>query len=158
PSSSGALIDFVTQYEQAIGNDKGVPQSAEQAWAIFQALPAARQKLLVEQLLIGILDTTGKDYNDPSSLFFHQYGRGYQAINTLFPAGLAYTANGLDGGTNGAISLVHTGDFDMRGSTVQTQQGGGISMFGPGGRILVGSSVASPSTDPASEGILTLEK
>src|SRR5262249_54125771 len=49
------------------------------------------------------------------------------------------------------------GNFDMRGSTVQTQQGGDISMFGPGGRILVGSSVASPAVNPASEGILTLE-
>src|SRR5580698_2285163 len=45
----------------------------------------------------------------------------------------------------------------MRGSTVQTQQGGNIQILGPGGRILVGSADASPAVNPASEGILTLE-
>ncbi len=158
PSSSAALIGFVDQYERATGNSAGAPESVAQAWAIFQTLPAAQQKLLVEQVFMNVLDVTGKDYNDPDSPFFHQYERGYQAINTLFPASLGYTANGLDGGSNGANQLVHTGDFDMRGSTVQTQQGGDISIFGPGGRILVGSSVASPAVNPASEGILTLEK
>ena len=46
----------------------------------------------------------------------------------------------------------------MRGSTVQTQQGGSISILGPGGQILVGSANAAPAVNPASEGILTLEK
>jgi hypothetical protein len=46
----------------------------------------------------------------------------------------------------------------MRGSTIQSQQGGDISVFVPGGRILVGSSAASPATNPASEGIITLEQ
>src|SRR5580658_456591 len=46
----------------------------------------------------------------------------------------------------------------MRGSTIQTQQGGNISILGPGGRILVGSASAAPAVNPASEGILTLEK
>jgi len=40
----------------------------------------------------------------------------------------------------------------------QTQQGGNISILGPGGRILVGSADAAPAVNPASEGILTLEK
>ncbi|MDB5609253.1 MAG: filamentous hemagglutinin [Bradyrhizobium sp.] len=157
PSSQAALIAFVDQYETASGNAANTPQTVDQAWAIFQTLPAARQKLLVQQVFTGILNTTGLDYNNPASPFYHQYERGYQAINTLFPASLGYTANSL-GSVNGANQLVHTGDLDLRGSTIQTQQGGNISMFGPGGRILVGSSVASPSTNPASEGILTLEK
>ena len=46
----------------------------------------------------------------------------------------------------------------MRGSTIQTQQGGNISLLGPGGRILVGSAGAAPAVNPGSEGILTLEK
>ncbi|MCA6111335.1 filamentous hemagglutinin family protein [Bradyrhizobium cenepequi] len=46
----------------------------------------------------------------------------------------------------------------MRGSTIQTQRGGDISILAPGGRVLVGSSAAAPAVDPASEGIITLER
>ncbi len=46
------------------------------------------------------------DYSDASSPFAGQYARGYQAINTLFPASYGYTSNSLDGGLNGANSLV----------------------------------------------------
>ncbi|HEY4316590.1 MAG TPA: filamentous hemagglutinin family protein [Herbaspirillum sp.] len=157
PSNQAALIGFVGQYERAAGNLAGVPQSADQAWSIFQTLPAAQQQLLVGQVFNDVLNATGLDYNNPASQFYQQYARGYQAINTLFPAGLGYTANNASG-NNGANRPVATGDFDMRNSTVQTQQGGNISVFGPGGRILVGSSVASPATNPGSEGILTLEQ
>ena len=45
---------------------------------------------------LAILDTTGKDFNNPASPFFHQYSRGYQAINTLFPASFGYTQNSLE--------------------------------------------------------------
>ncbi len=98
PSSSAALIDFVDQYEAAAGNSAGAPQSVTQAWAIFQTLPAAQQKLLVEQVFMNVLDATGKDYNDPSSPFYHQYARGYQAIEALFPASLGYTAKRCEWG------------------------------------------------------------
>jgi hypothetical protein len=160
PASLAALVAFVDQYQIASSNaNASLLQSADQAWVLFQALPAAQQQRLVSQVFSGILDTTGKDYNDAGSPFFHQYGRGYQAINTLFPAALGYTDNQSGGSNgNGAGQTVKRGDLDMRGSTIQTQQGGDISIFGPGGRILVGSSVASPATNPASEGILTLEQ
>jgi filamentous hemagglutinin family protein len=156
PASQAALIAFVSKYETQAGNIADVPQTADQAWTVFQTLPDAQQKLLTEQVFDNILDATGTDYNNPASPFYQQYSRGYQAINTLFPATLGYTANGA-GSSNGANQPVKSGDFDMRNSTVQTQQGGDVSIFGPGGRILVGSSVASPATNPASEGILTLE-
>jgi filamentous hemagglutinin family protein len=157
PFGQATLVSFVDQYEDGLGNAAAAPTTAEQAWVIFQTLPANQQQLLVQKVFDQVLDATGKDYNDPSSPFFHQYARGYEAINTLFPASLGYTQNGLDGGTNGANQLIATGNFDMRGSTLQSQQGGDISIFGPGGRILVGSSTASPAINPASEGILTLE-
>ncbi len=130
PSSQDALIGFVSQYEIASGNAANAPQTIDQAWAIFQTLPANQQKRLVEQVFTGILNATGLDFNDPNSPFSKQYERGYQAINTLFPARLGYTANNLGGGGNGANQLIHTGDLDMRGSTVQTQQDGNISLFG----------------------------
>ena len=40
----------------------------------------------MQDVFLTVLDTTGNDYNNPASPFFHQYSRGYAAINTLFPA------------------------------------------------------------------------
>jgi hypothetical protein len=128
-----------------------------QQWAQFEILSSAQQQLIVDAAFFDILDTTGLNYNNSSSPTYHQYTAGYQAINTLFPALDGYTPNALSGGSNGANALVSTGDFDMRGSTVQTQQGGNISIMGPGGRILVGSAGATPAVNPATQGILTLE-
>ncbi|WP_454619527.1 filamentous haemagglutinin family protein [Bradyrhizobium cenepequi] len=153
-----ALTTFVTNYEKNNGTPVQGTLTADAAWLIFKTLPAAQQRFLVEQVLFAILDKTGTDYNDPASPNYHRYAAGYQAINALFPASFGYTANSLDGGANGANRLISTGTLDMRGSTIQTQQGGNISILGPGGRILVGSSAAAPSINPASEGILTLEQ
>ncbi len=91
PSSQALLTAFVSLYESAAGNAADVPQTMDQAWTIFQTLPADQQQLLVEQVFLAILNTTGIDYNDPVSPYYHQYSRGYQAINTLFPASLGYT-------------------------------------------------------------------
>jgi hypothetical protein len=85
----------------------------------------------------------------------------------LFPAELGYTANSLEGGSNGAESPVVTGNLDLRGSTIQTQRGGDISILGPGGQILVGSSSAPPVildssgkvlVGPSEQGILAMER
>jgi Filamentous haemagglutinin family outer membrane protein len=152
-----AFASAVASYETSIGNKVG-SLTPNQAWVIYQGLPETRRDIIAGEVFVNILNQTGKDYNDPTSAFFHQYARGYQAINMLFPASFGYTSNSLEGGSNGANSLVATGNLDMRGSTIQTQQGGDISILAPGGRILVGSSAASPATKPASEGIITLEK
>ena len=146
------LTGFVEKYA------KKSNLTADQAWILFQALPAAQQHLFVEQVFFDVLNETGLDYNNPASTYYHKYDRGYQAINTLFPSGLGYTANNLTGGTNGANAFVHTGNLDLRGSTIQTQQGGDISLVGPGGTILVGTQLAAPSfITPQMEGIITIE-
>jgi filamentous hemagglutinin family protein len=151
-----AANGFTALFAMTIG---GVTQnlSLAEASSFIEGLSPIDQQLVAEQLLFQMLNQVGLDYNNASSPYYHQYSRGYQAINTLFPASDGYTRNALTGGTNGANQVVHTGDLDLRGSTIQTQQGGNISILGPGGRILVGSAVASPGVDPASEGILTLE-
>ncbi len=163
PVTSGAtgagyandLIAFVTQYETSNGMPVSGSLTPAQAWTIFETLPADQQQLLVEEVFFDILNTTGLNYNKPSSPGYQQYSTGYQAINTLFPASYGYTANSL--GTVNGGQPVQTGNLDLRGSTIQTQQGGNISILGPGGEILVGSAVAAPAVDPGSEGILTIE-
>ncbi|WP_428312722.1 filamentous haemagglutinin family protein [Hydrocarboniphaga sp.] len=63
----------------------------------------------------------------------------------------------LDKDYNGALYTVATGSFDMRGATVQTQQGGDISLIAPGGGVLVGSTSAAANTAPSRQGLLALQ-
>jgi hypothetical protein len=179
PSSTGALITFMEQYDAGQGVDTGLKNdktnalknvgnlTAAQAWTQFQALPSYVQDIFAQQVLFNVLTAVGNDFNNPASPFHGQYARGYQAINTLFPASFGYTANNLDGGANGANKLVQTGNLDIRSTTIQTQQGGNVSILGPGGDALVGSTSAPPEivnssgqvvAGPGTMGILTLEQ
>jgi filamentous hemagglutinin family protein len=142
--------------------------TTQQAEAAFQQLPSYKQLLFVQQEFFKLLSEVGADYNDPSSPYYHQYARGYAAIESLFPASLGYTDNGAGaGGLNGEAQTVDTGDLDIRSSTIQTQQGGNITLLGPGGQALIGSVDAPPVitnnqgqivAGPNSMGVLTLEQ
>ena len=160
---AGRVVD--TGYAQ----DKVTAQlTAAEARQLFDQEPDYVQRQFVSEALFKVLAKVGADYNDKNSAYFGKYARGYAAIDTLFPAGLGYTANGSgQGGLNGAQSTVDTGDLDLRGTTIQTQQGGNITMLAPGGQALLGSASAPPViTDsqgkvlagPNSMGVLTLEQ
>lgn len=84
--------------------------------------------------------------------------RGYRMIETMFPASLGYTQNALDGGPGGAGQLVKTGDLNLLHGTIQTKLGGDVSVFGPGGNIIVGSLATEPNPNLKLPdlGILTL--
>ncbi|WEK02140.1 MAG: filamentous hemagglutinin family protein [Candidatus Sphingomonas phytovorans] len=149
PGFDNDLIGTVAQYQadqdkRAGGTGAKPTLTADQAWAIFKTLPDAQRQALIEKAFFRVLQTTGADYNDPASRYYGKYARGYQAIEALFPAKLGYTKNNLEGGANGAATQVTTGNLDMRGSTIQTEQGGNINILGPGGRILVGSTGSPP--------------
>ncbi|PCE32860.1 filamentous haemagglutinin family protein [Burkholderia ubonensis] len=175
PGSASALVTFMQQYEAGRSVDTGLvndqpavkPLSVEQAWSKFKALPQYVQQLFAEQVLFNVLTRVGEDYNNPASPYYQKYARGYEALNTMFPASFGYTANHLGGGGNGANKAVGTGDLDIRSTTIQTQQGGNVSILGPGGQALVGSTSAPPQivagdgtviAGPGTMGILTLEK
>ncbi|MCK9917202.1 filamentous hemagglutinin family protein [Microbacteriaceae bacterium K1510] len=116
------------------------------AWNVFRALPQDLQQIFVNQVYFAELkavgtdaaaaDATGKTAN---------YQRGYQMVNTLFPASLGYTANELTGGVSGAQALVSTGNLNLLHSTIQTQRAGNISILGPGGMAVVGSVATEPN-------------
>ncbi|MEW6435850.1 MAG: filamentous hemagglutinin family protein [Pseudomonadota bacterium] len=166
------LVSYVEQIEndalaRAGQNDPNVILTPDQAYAIFEALPQYQQQAFIDQEFFNVLTQVGIDYNNTASPYYHQYARGYEAINTLFPASYGYTQNNLDGGVNGANVLSNTGYFDMRGATVQTQEGGSVDILGPGGEILVGSASAPPYVvspqgntviGPNQQGIITLEQ
>ncbi|WP_188794175.1 filamentous haemagglutinin family protein [Dyella nitratireducens] len=169
------LVTFMEQQEdgQAVftgfaKDQLNVVLTPQQAETAFQQLPSYKQELFVQQEFFKLLAQVGADYNNPSSPYYNQYARGYAAIESLFPASLGYTDNGSGaGGINGEAKTVDTGDLDIRSSTIQTQQGGNISILGPGGQALIGSAEAPPVitnsrgnvvAGPNSMGVITLEQ
>jgi hypothetical protein len=169
------LVTFMEQQEDGQVVDTGFAQdqrnvvlTTQQAETAFQQLPGYVQQQFVQQEFFKLLAQVGADYNDPNSPYYHQYARGYAAINSLFPASFGYTDNGAGaGGLNGEAKTVDTGDLDIRSSTIQTQQGGNINILGPGGQALIGSVDAPPVitnsqgqvvAGPNSMGVLTLEQ
>ncbi len=112
----------------------------EQAYDAFVNLPQLEQQIfLLDNVYFNELAQT----SIPSGASFQNYSRGYIAVNLLFPSSLGYTANNLGGGTNGANTLVETGDLDLRLSAIESEWGGNIYILGPGGRALIGSTVAT---------------
>ncbi len=112
---------------------------ATQAYAAFLKLPELRQRLFLTDVVYFDELRAPAVQDGPSYL---KYSRGYAAVNTLFPASLGYTANGLEGGAK-SDAIVHTGDMDLRLATIETLYGGNINILGPGGRVLAGSVVAT---------------
>lgn len=130
------------------------PTDQSNVWATFSALSKDLQHVFADQVFFAELKAVGEAQTDTSG----RYQRGYEAINTMFPADFGYTQNTLGGGTNGANLLKHTGDLDLLHATIQTKLGGDISIFGPGGAIRVGSLALEPNNllKPNDLGILTL--
>lgn len=144
---------------QAFLSQIGKPASGTDdasVFAAFLALPADLQQVFVDQVFFAELKAVGiAQLNGQTNAL-----RGYEMINTMFPASLGYTANSLEGGSgsNGANQLVKTGDLNLVHSTTQSRLGGNISIFGPGGNIFVGSLATEPNSSLKLPdlGILTL--
>lgn len=175
PSLVPDLVSFMQKriagQATATGHDTDdvvAPLSNDDALALFAQQPDVVQRIFAQTELFKLLGQVGADYNDASSAYAGQYARGYEALNTLFPSSLGYTANGSgQGGLNGAAATVNTGNLDIRSSTIQTQQGGDVTLLGPGGQALIGStgapaqytnSAGAVLAGPNSMGLLTLEK
>ncbi|BBF93154.1 filamentous haemagglutinin family protein [Blastochloris tepida] len=125
----GELGEFLA--EIGIGTSSGA-----EAWAAFDLVSDDLQQVFAAQVFFAELKAVGEAQGGEAA---GQYLRGYQAIETFFPASWGYTENELGGGANGAKVQVATGRLDMLHGTIQTQRGGDISILGPGGSILVGS-------------------
>jgi len=104
-----------------------------------------QQALWITQVFYRVLNDAGFDYNNKDSVHFHSYEQGIAAIQALLPGSL------LPGSAANATS-VWQGSISMPTKLVKTFEGGSISLFAPGGQILVGRP-----TDPqkADQGILT---
>ncbi|MCK9914438.1 filamentous hemagglutinin family protein [Microbacteriaceae bacterium K1510] len=143
----GAGVDYATAIGQYIdpahagtgGIDllqfiaDGLGKSREAAWADFQSRSGVRQQLLIQKAFVDFLARVAKDYKDPSSKYFGQYQRAYDAIATLFPESRGYPSDRNGGG-------IVTGNLNIAQSLVQTQLNSDITILGPGGGIKVGTA------------------
>jgi len=129
-------------------------RNSEDVFAAFLKLPADLQHVFVDQIFFAELKSVGVAQLSGET----KSQRGYQMVNTMFPASFGYTENALDGGPGGAGQLVKTGDLNLLHGTIQTKLGGDVSVFGPGGNIIVGSLATEPNTSLKLPdlGILTL--
>lgn len=155
PSVDHNYIAELTAFLARVGKPASAPDAAN-VFAAFKALPADLQHVFVDQVFFAELKAVGIARKDGAS-FDEVGGRAYQVINTMFPSSLGYTTNSLDH-NNKPAQLVSTGNLDMRHATVQTQLGGDISIFGPGGNIIAGSLAIEPNTSLKLRdlGVLTL--
>lgn len=136
-------VSDLRSFLSRIGKPASDGDTDASVFAAFQALPADLQHVFIDQVFFAELKAVGIGQKDGTS---SDTQRGYRMIETMFPARLGYTANVLGSGSNGASQLVKTGDMNLLHATVQTQLGGDISMFGPGGNIIVGSLAAEPNS------------
>lgn len=136
-SAIAAYVDPARAGSQGIdllaGIAKEFGQSRENAWQAFLGLTPERQKLLVQKAFVDFLSQVARDYKDTNSPYFGRYQRAYDAIAALFPEAWGYPS-GRDG------SNVTTGNLNIALSLVQTQLGSDITIIGPGGGIIAGTT------------------
>jgi Filamentous haemagglutinin family outer membrane protein len=150
-------LDELRQFLAGLG--KTTADNAD-AWAQFEQLTPHQQQIFADQVFFAELKAPGV----PDTPSYKQYQRGYAMVNLMFPADVSasglygYTRNGLGGGDNGANAMVSTGNLNLLHATIETQRGGDISVFGPGGSIFVGSVAKEPNTNLklSNLGLLTL--
>jgi hypothetical protein len=106
------------------------------------------------------LQLSGREYNDPSSRFFHSYLRGKEAIAAIFPDTAAYSggitmfSGTLTDPTSNAATIVNSaGSAVIFDAGIATLRGGTIQTLTPGGPVILGAGVAvAPG---ANTGIIT---
>ena len=125
------LISFVESIDGAAGLD------AAQAKQRFAALGPDQQRSFAESVFFGVLRTNGRAEAASGD---GNFAAAFAAIQSLFP--------GANPDLGAGQSNPYSGNIDLYFSRIYTEQGGGISLFAPGGGINVGLALA-----PASFGI-----
>lgn len=131
--------------------------SEADAWANWSSLTPAQQRIFVDQIFFAEINRAG-DIAASAATRNEGYATGYKVINTMFPAKFGYTDNSESAPFGAKDGVAKTGDMNLLHATVQTARGGDISIFGPGGDIIVGSLAVEPNPNLKLNnlGILTL--
>jgi hypothetical protein len=134
-----ALLAWLQQNIGYTGDQAG-------ALAAFLALPVERQSEFLLPVYFDELRLSGRQFTDPTSLFYKSYVRGKQAIATLFPG------DDYQGGVT-MFALPATSAEPATASAITTNFGGDITLLAPGGAVSLGSN--QPGTFPATYGLIT---
>ncbi len=133
-----SALDFMTFATGLDGNTRYTADLAEilgTTGGDFTALPDELRNLAALEIFYLMLRDAGRDRNDESSPNFGNYDAGYAAIEQLFP------------GTD------WEGDISLTARQIKTAHGGNVSIFAPGGRIVVGFDAGGGQS--LDQGILT---
>jgi filamentous hemagglutinin len=124
-----------SRYLPELGKLLDVSGMSETAvWNLFQQLPIEQRDRLALDIFYLVLRDAGRDHNDSSSEF-RNYENGYAAVQSLFPGNK------------------WQGDISLTSREIKTSNGGNISVFAPGGGLLVGFDLGT--NQPVDQGILT---
>uniref|UniRef100_Q07HW0 Filamentous haemagglutinin family outer membrane protein n=1 Tax=Rhodopseudomonas palustris (strain BisA53) TaxID=316055 RepID=Q07HW0_RHOP5 len=136
PATAGANA---ARYLPELGKRLGLAGAGDtEVWAAFNALPQTQKEIHALGIFYLVLRDAGRDHNDPAAPGGSKnYEAGFKAIARLFPG---------DG---------WSGDISLTAREVKTEAGGDISLFAPGGGLLVGYDLAG-SKQPLDQGIMTL--
>ena len=132
-----ALTDFVNQGRAAKLDGAAAAEA-------FKRMDPAQQTLFLSQVLATELRTAGRAALTGSHL---AYLRGYQALDSLFPAASA-----------AAASAAHAdGNILLSNSQIKTSQGGNIGFIAPGGTLNVGDLAGGADARSAANlGVVTV--
>ena len=125
---------YLPQVGALLGLNTGSDLS--QIWNTFEQLPSERQDRVALDILYLVLRDAGRDHNTASSPGFGNYNAGFAAIADSFPESTPW---------QGAITLTSR--------EIKTASGGDISLFAPGGQLIVGVDLSG--NQPVDQGILT---
>lgn len=133
PATAGAMAN---RYLPELGARLGMRGASNQEiWTAFNASSAARKARDVLDIFYLVLRDAGRDHSAPDAAS-RNYENGYAAIAKLFP------------------SDRWQGDILLTAREIKTASGGDISLFAPGGQLVVGFDLGSKQ--PLDQGILTL--
>jgi hypothetical protein len=107
-----------------------------QIWDTFAQLPTEQQDRVALDIFYLVLRDAGRDHNTATSPGYGNYNAGFAAISALFPNSSSWQ-----------------GSIDLTSREIKTASGGDISLFAPGGRLLVGVDLSG--NQPVDQGILT---
>jgi hypothetical protein len=119
------------------GDDTLNATGALAAVQTVRTLDADNQRARVRAWQYTALRETGRQANQAVSGFAGDFGRGYAALNFLFP--------GIEERNPDGSFKHYAGDINLFASRVRTENGGNIEFFTPGGDVIVGL-INTPAT------------
>jgi filamentous hemagglutinin len=126
--SDSANQELLTSFVEQTNSETGLTFS--QALTQFGQLSTIQQSNFLNQIFFDELEQSGQEANSVG------YGRGYAAIDALFPNSRTAVASGPS---------PYQGDISLTFSQIYTLSGGTISLFAPGGGLNVGLAVQPPN-------------